>query len=118
MDAGWYETTSGRFKIDKVVGWYDVWTHGNLPFPKITFKVVETPKGSYIASSNVYVRNNGVIEYNCGVGKDVQSAVLNGIESFYGEVEKLESSTGVKSEVSDFVWMCWTPFGAEPFTDD
>ncbi len=36
-------------KIEKVVGWYDVWT-GDLPFSKFTLKVVACVDGGFMAS--------------------------------------------------------------------
>lgn len=91
------------------MGWYDVWT-GDLPFSKFTLKVVECEDGSYHASPNVFFKSNDGIEYCCGMGKTVESSIRNAITAFYEEITKHKAIESACE--SEFVWLCWTPFGA------
>lgn len=109
MKSGRYETSIRAFKIERVVGWYDIWT-GDLPFSQFTLKVVECEDGSYLASPNAFFKSNDGIEYCCGTGKTVEACVLDAITAFYDEIKKHKTIESVSE--SEFVWLCWTPFGA------
>lgn len=113
MKSGWYDLSRRPFKIERIAGWYDVWT-GDLPFSQLTLKVVENDDGSFRASPNVFFRSNDGIEYCCGTGDSIEASVMNAISTFYGEIEKHKAIASVSE--TEFVWFCWTPFGTTPFT--
>ncbi|MBA2227700.1 MAG: hypothetical protein WHU94_16705 [Thermogemmata sp.] len=108
MDAGFYEIDGQRIKIDKVVGIYQVWTMGRLPFATYKIYVVQAPEGHYIASPNVVVRNSETQcnEYVCGIGGSIEEAVRDAIHMFLNEVEK-QANNKLNKELDeeDFVWM-------------
>ncbi len=110
MESGWYPTARRLAKIEKVVGWYDVWT-GDLPFSKFTLKVVACVDGGFMASPDVFVKSQAGIEYTCGFGSTIQEAVVDGTNRFYDEIEKVSSVDNVTED--SFVWLAWTPFGIE-----
>ena len=112
MKSGWYTTDIRSFKIESIVGWYDIWT-GDLPSSQITAKVVQTVDDAFIASQNVFFKSKDGIEHTCGIGETVNESVVILINNFYREIEKHKAVDEV--EESDFVWLCWTPFGATPF---
>lgn len=112
MKSGWYSTDTRSFKIESVVGWYDIWT-GDLPFSHFTAKVVQKVEDSFYASPNVFYKSKEGIEHTCGMGKTVDDAVISLVNNFYREIRKHRPIEEV--EESDFVWLCWTPFGATPF---
>lgn len=82
MKSGWYETSRRPFKVERVAGWYDIWT-GDLPFSQFTLKVVECEDGGFRASPNVFFKSNDGIEYCCGIGNSIDASVLNAIAAFY-----------------------------------
>lgn len=104
----------GTFDLERVIGWYDVWTVQYLPFAVFTIRVVASISGGFQASPNVVVRNSesNCLEYTCGVGATVEIAVTNALSAFLGEVEA-QRNNRVDRELldEDFVWMNWTPFG-------
>jgi|GEM_PF-2019214 hypothetical protein len=112
LESGWIKTRRRQVKIEKVVGWYDVWT-GDLPFAKFTLRVVENESGGFQATPNVFVKSGDGIEYTCGIGSTVSEAVADGIDRFYDEIEKVTTIDQITEDC--FAWLCWTPFGATPF---
>ncbi len=110
MESGWYNLKRRKTKVDRVVGWYDVWT-GDLPFAKFTVKVIESADGGFFASPNVFVKSNDGIEYTGGVGATVQEAVLDCTNRFYDEIEKVSPIESITEDA--FVWLAWTPFGID-----
>jgi len=108
MDSGWIQSKRRKVKIERVVGWYDVWT-GDLPFAKFSLKVVECVDGGFQASPNVFVKSKDGIEYTGGFGNTVAKAVLDAIDRFYDEVEKIAPIDQISEE--EFTWPCWTPCG-------
>ena len=62
LESSWIKTRRRQVKVEKVVGWCDVWT-GDLPFAKFTLRVVENVTGGYQATPNVFVKSNEGIEY-------------------------------------------------------
>jgi hypothetical protein len=112
LESGWIKTRRRQVKVEKVVGWYDVWT-GDLPFAKFTLRVVANESGGFQATPNVFVKSSDGIEYTCGVGSTVSGAVRDAIDRFYDEIEKFTTIDQVTEDC--FAWLCWTPFGATPF---
>jgi hypothetical protein len=115
MNSAWIETKRRKVKVERVVGWFDVWT-GDLPFAKFTLKVVENVEGGFTASPNVFIKSKDGIEYTCGVGESSTEAVTDAINAFYQEIENIAPLNEITEDA--FVWLCWTPFGSEPFKLD
>jgi hypothetical protein len=105
MDPGFYEIDGLNTRIDKVVGIYQVWTMGTMPFAQFKVAVILTPTGVYQASPNVVVRNSATkcLEYVCGIGGSVGEAVRDAVRMFYGEAKKQAALKEL--EDADFHWM-------------
>jgi len=112
LESGWLKTRRRQVKVEKVVGWYDAWT-GDLPFAKFTLRVVENDTGGFQAIPNVFVKSDDGIEYTCGFGSTVSEAVVDAIDRFYDEIDKVASVDQITED--RFAWLCWTPFGTTPF---
>ena len=112
LESSWIKTRRRQVKVEKVVGWYDVWT-GDLPFAKFTLRVVENTTGGYQATPDVFVKSSEGIEYTGGFGSTIPEAVADAIDRFYDEIEKVAAVDQITEE--GFVWLCRTPFGPTPF---
>jgi hypothetical protein len=103
MNACFLEIDGVNTRIDKVVAVYEVWTMGELPFPVISIKVVQTAGGHFQASPNVAVRSptTDECEYTCGIGQCIQEALEDAIRHFWVEVKK--ASVHRELDEADFV---------------
>jgi hypothetical protein len=117
VKPGCYEIDGRRHHIEVVVGWFDVST-ADLPFAKITLKVTQNETHAFLAYPSVFVKRPDGIEYTMGIGKTIDEAVLDGVKATYNEIAKVQELVGRQLTHDDFVWMCWTPFGATPFSSD
>lgn len=90
MNSGFYEFDGVRLKIERTVGFYDVWTMGLAPFPFFVIKVVERATGGFQAIPNVSVRNatDGSCEYVCGLGATADEAISSAIQLFFKELQE------------------------------
>jgi len=111
------DTPAGRFRVDPVVGHFDVWTHGKLPFAQFTLKVVKAPD-HFRASPNVFVKNSVTkcIEYICGMGNSVEEAVTDAVDMFFRVTNKQEEN-GATLRETDFVWLNWLPYNQDTLDD-
>ncbi len=103
----------GRFRVDRVVGYYDVSTYEQLPFGCWTLKVLDMGGGEFQAVPNVHVFNSVTqcIEHSCGIGKSVDEAIRSAIDIFMSEVEKQKANKPLHDlNESDFVWLGWQPY--------
>ena len=83
LESSWIKTRRRQVKVEKVVGWCDVWT-GDLPFAKFTLRVVENVTGGYQATPNVFVKSSEGIEYTG--------------DRFYDEIEKVAAVDQITEE--------------------
>jgi hypothetical protein len=112
-NRNYIHTKHGRFRVNPVIGFFDISTHEDLPFGTWTLKVVDMGDGVFHAFPNVYVFNSATkcIEHVCGIGKSVDEAILDAINMFMFEVEKQQSNKPNQDlDESDFVWLNWQPY--------
>lgn len=101
MDACYLEIDGMKLRVDKVTAVYEMWTHGKLPFPIVTVRVISRVSGDYQAVPNVVVKRQSTAEWTCGIGGTVQEAVEDAIRHFWREVAI--ASRGKELEENDFV---------------
>jgi hypothetical protein len=107
------QTQYGAFRIEVIIGYYDVFTHGQLPFANFTIKVAEKQSGELQATPNVMIYNSSTkcIEHVCGFGRDPDAAIADAINMLLSEAAKqrVNKSDGELDE-TDFVWLNWQPY--------
>jgi hypothetical protein len=106
-------TRYGTFRVFRVVGFFDVETHGRLPFGPFTLKIIDVDNGEFHAVPNVQVYNSATecIERVCGIGRSVEEAVISAIEMLMLEADKQQmNKSGRDLDESDFVWLSWQPY--------
>jgi len=100
----------GIARIDRVAAMFDVWSDGLLPFAMFRIKVIERGENNFLGVLNVSVQNpkTGDPEYTSGLGKTVDEALLDALESFWREVRQnldenqLTAANFIWSESTDF----------------
>lgn len=105
-------TVHGKFFCDPIIGYFDVLTHGRLPFAQFTIKVVQKEAGRLQATPNVMVYNSSTkcIEHVCGFGLDVETAVVDCVNMLLSEAVKQEGNKNSDLDENDFVWLNWQPY--------
>ena len=97
-------TIAGIARIDRVVGVFEVWSDGTLPFAKFKVKVLERAGGEFLGTPNVAVRNltTGEPEYVSGLGRTSEDALTEAIKYFLEEARDHSPPTGLTETC--FVW--------------
>lgn len=96
--------------IERVVAIFEVVFRPNFPVTRMKIKVRQRSANSFIAFSNLAIRNplSGSPEWTCGIGDDIESARDDAIRYFFLEVE---NNTGDRElSEDDFEWSDPTVF--------
>ena len=98
------------FRIDQVVGVYEVWLDDLFPFAKMKIKVLQRSDNDFLAVPNLAVRNraNRQPEFTSGLGTDPNSALEDALRSFMKEVH--ENRTAEAFAEDDFEWSACQDF--------
>jgi hypothetical protein len=104
MEVGRIDVDGQSFRLDKVVGVYQLWTMGLLPFPTVTIQVTLRGVQDYLAIPEVVIRNpdSGELEHTCGLGTTEEGALTDCIDSFFSEVKKYSAVRELAEQ--DFAW--------------
>ena len=91
-------------RVERVVGYFDAWFDGSLPYAKMRVKVIDRGSNDFLAVANLSIRNcqSGDPEYISGIASQVEGAIQDLLSRFSILVRENAPSTGL--DESNFEW--------------
>jgi hypothetical protein len=95
---------NGVIRIDRIIGYYDVWLENSFPFAKMMVKVIERSAHDYLAVPNLMVRHktSREPEFISGLGPNAAEAVDDLLARFAEGVRSNTPALGLTED--DFEW--------------